>query len=628
MVYLEGSDSLDDLVDVRSDITLWTSFFIVFTLIINGPLIAPLLKSFGLTKTSDAARIIQGKAKSKILDFSESCIRKYKEDDSGVFLFGADWYTVAKYVDLSTDLRNFGGSMHSQSQKIREVKRSKFDEDSFFSVLKALFVTLWQKLYSTCIGFCNIKALCYGGFSQKENSGNDSSFSEDQDCSSEHRDDDESIESVDFVNECHFQTIDRTLSRIEVLSAEGSSDGMGDIEQGMHESNNISTENILVSEESTISQRARSEDMNQVCLTGKAGQKLLEELQTTLSAEDSEPKGDLYYRSLPAEAGSKLQFEFQKSTQQEKGLTSPFQDEKIKPERNPSLYTDRHPKFKDLTGFFSEQNRDIDTTKDFSTTKEEMRGHQAKSARTLNATTGEYLRHELMKLKSNTHTPVVIEGRRRDLFGKRDRSLSMSPNRKETRGSDETFVSDYFAKQSNLKMLQQEAVLLQSNLVAASEPNESKRSDYSREYSNDNQGTIEANLKEIRSRLISGLKRRFMNRRAEGKISLKSFQVLDQACREEMSANGKLQVWSNLISKSQGGFITQGVSKLGFRITQRYKRSSGWVKWVLHYPHSWMSRVIREYLGAALLVSCEVAIEYTMALSISQHVRCPIRILL
>ena len=620
--YFEAPDTNESKVEVKSDITLWTAFFIVFTLIINGPLIAPLLKSFGLTKTSDAARKIQQKAKEKILNFTECCIKKYKDDDSGVFLLGADWYMVEKYVDLSHELKYFGTTRRSHSQKIRDQNRAKFDEYSYFSVSKALLVTLWQKTWSTCMAFFNVKAFCRQCFSQASDSGHDVSSSTGHDSSNESKEDDASDASGDFTNECHFQTIDRTLSRVEVLFTSESLSETGDIEQGMQNSHSESKGIDETIVDSTESQLNGSDDMSQVCLTGKAGQKLFEELQTALStdeyAEDSEQKREIHYSSLPAESGSKLREQLQKNIQEQRAVISPFQEGRGALERNVSV--DKHPTFKDLAQFLSEENES-----DQSRPKREMVQAGVSASRTLNATTGEYLRHELMKLKSYSHVPL-IEGRRQNLFGKRDKSLNDAPIEKEIDVSDDASVSNlmlqnYFTKKSHLESLKQEAVLLQKNHIAASELNESKGSDSVLEIQSTSGENVQANLKEIRARLIGGLKRRFMSRRAEGKISLESFQVLDQACREEMSTDGKLQLWSNLMSKSQGGFFTKRISKLGFRITQRYKKSSRWVKWVLHYPHSWTSRIIREYLGTALLVSCEVAIEYTMALAMSQHVR-------
>lgn len=612
--FLGGLDLDESAVDARSDITLWTSFFIIFTLIINGPLIAPLLKSFGLTKTSDAARRIQEKAKIKILDFTDCCIKKYKDDDSGVFLLGADWYTVAKYVDLSSDLKNFGSSKGSHSQSIRDDKLANFDEDSFFSVSKAFLITLWQKVWSGLLKVMNVKWSCCQGSYRKNNSINDSSSSGEKDLSMDGEQKDyESEESGNFINECHFQSIDRTLSRIEVLSEGDSAEESIDIEQGLRRS--FQNGRTDIKESSVKSQGEHSQDITQDCLTGKAGQKLLEELQTALSAgeyqEDSDARGDLYYSSLPAETGYKLQDKLQDNIQLQRGMTSPFQEKVGTVSRN--ISTDSHPTFKDLTKFFPD---DSGSTRD----QDHIEPVQQKqnAACTVNATTGEYLRHELMKLKSNPHLPVM-EGRRRDLFGKRQKSLYQADSDKEI-DSNDTLVSGYLAKNSNLKMLQREAFLLQSN-SAHDKGIESGNNDSCEERQTMPETRVDANLKEIRSRLISGLKRRFTNRRAEGKISLESFQILDQACREEMSANGKLQLWSNLMSKSKGGFITQGISMLGFKITQRYKRSPRWAKWLLYYPHSWTSRIIRECLGSALLVSCEVAIEYTMALAMSQHVR-------
>lgn len=620
--FIEEIENGESLIDVGSDVTLWTSFFIVFTLIINGPLIAPLLKSFGLTKTSDAAMKIREKAKCKILEYTSSCIKKYKDDDSGVFLLGADWYIVAKYVDLSVDLRKFGSSRHSLSPGKDDEIKTNFDANSLFSVSKAFLLTLWQKTRSSVLQVFNVKALCSRGASNPSEVLRDLSPSRKSTHIEEGEDEETSEESANFVNECHFQTIDRTLSRVEIIS-DNESTKSGDIEQGMqdlsgtdHETNEIQgTSSELLSEE--------SEDINQVCLTGKAGQKLLQELQTAISTRECQHemtgnKGDLYYSSLPAKSGAKLQSELRKNVQQHRDPVNLFQERLQSVDRE--VATSAHPTFKDLAQFFSNDSEIAIYESPFEQVEQK---HSLLGSHTVNATTGKYLQHELMKQKSNSHVSHGMEARQRDLFGNKiqknfDDALSIS----QSHSSTENLVSGYLAKKSNLHMLKKEARLLNSSRISdrqQSEPFSCKSIVQRRET---NEGSIEANLKEIRSRLISGLKRRFMNRRAEGKISLETYQVLDQACREEMSTDGKIKLWSNLEAKSQGSLVTRGISKLGFKMTQRYKKCPRWAKWLLHYPHSWTSRAIREYLGTALLVSCEVAIEYTMALAISQHVRC------
>jgi len=130
----------------------------------------------------------------------------------------------------------------------------------------------------------------------------------------------------------------------------------------------------------------------------------------------------------------------------------------------------------------------------------------------------------------------------------------------------------------------------------------------------------EENLDEIRARVIAGLKQRFTKRRAEGKISLEAFGILDQTCQEQIEMRGPLQLWAALERKAHGGLLVQIGYKAAFKSGKWFKRQRSWVRKLLHYPWEMFAMLNRKNVGRTVLIGCEVAIEYTLALAVSQHV--------
>lgn len=130
-------------------------------------------------------------------------------------------------------------------------------------------------------------------------------------------------------------------------------------------------------------------------------------------------------------------------------------------------------------------------------------------------------------------------------------------------------------------------------------------------------------LKEIRCRITEGLRTRFHESRNLGKISDEAFRILVGACDEnlEITEKSRIGVWDILLRKINKSLITQLVASLAFRSSVNFKSAKPIVRKILHYPHKLFSILCRRFLGRKVLLACEVAIEYNLALNSSSHVQ-------
>lgn len=134
---------------IKADMTLWTAWFVILTLIVNGPCAAPLLAMLKLNAVPDAARQIQETAKTLILDNAMDTIEKLQNgDEENELLSGADWKFITDYVDLSKDLSAFGkidanieldDNLQGKNGSMRD-----FDQNSSWSVMLVIGRAMWQ----------------------------------------------------------------------------------------------------------------------------------------------------------------------------------------------------------------------------------------------------------------------------------------------------------------------------------------------------------------------------------------------------------------------------------------------------------------------------------------------------
>jgi hypothetical protein len=81
-------------------------------------------------------------------------------------------------------------------------------------------------------------------------------------------------------------------------------------------------------------------------------------------------------------------------------------------------------------------------------------------------------------------------------------------------------------------------------------------------------------LKEIRHRLIGGLKRRFKQRRIGGKLSIAAYLILEQVCNEKLEAiQDRLDLWELLMRKAREGIVVHTMAYLSYKGTKSFKRA-------------------------------------------------------
>ena len=783
---VDQDPSYRDSVSIKSDIALWTTSFVILTLVVNGPLIAPLMKSFGLTKISRAASKVQARAKRKILEHTVTCISKYQDDESVAFLTGADWLIVNKYVDLEPALRKFGRVKARKSYKERIV-----DPTSYLSVLKAFCVTCWLWVKHILHELALLLRLRFGAMNwtdadmyetgsvyEEDIDGNDGTDDggpggggetggdadapngavdrqHDTDAEIPSSDSDSDYDGGVFDNECHFQAIERTLTRqlsMATIDLEHGLSNLSFLKTPGTGGPRVSVDSHDSNEGSQSSFHARTtrttEEINQVCLSGVAGQMLLRELKASQATNDAEtipeegssdfsgesPRSARYYSSLPAKAGAEL-YEGLKETLERTRSTmmSPMtldddaggdnnlhggQDVQADTRKSrisvlesstSSVATARkadtaRPTIRDLSDIFSGvsesepvsplspasprssnspresalsrrastmvyQRTGTDSTgpsnsadlspRPSTLPSQPSRPTHLKYAYTVSGASAKQLQDELQKAEEirRMYRPS-ISGRKRDLLGKKG---AFSPTeahlgRDFNISKDGGDVSRHLARRSNLHQLKQEALAksgsgrlkpvgdgegsraiskMADGIGECIIPEEMPKtfsdmadgngvngaSDADQEVAAITAEEHEENLHEIRARVIAGLKQRFIKRRAEGKISLEAFQILDQTCQEQIEARGPLQLWTALERKAQGGLFIQLSYKAAFSAGKWFKQQRRWLQKLLHYPWEGVTTLFRKNVGRTVLIGCEVAIEYTLALAVSQHVR-------
>lgn len=352
--------------NVNSDIALWTAFFVIFTLTINGPCIAPLLKVLGLNSISDSSRKIQEKSKVALLKHIEDTIKKLQNEDDDELLHGADWDSVSKYVCIREDLKDYGEFKEDSKKPFVRVKSS-FNPHSYSSVLIRVFlaflswmedmIRLMPRLFSLrrwrkrpdseTTDNSNIGRKSPTKSEYLESSTNDS-----QDDSTVNNDEQE---GTAYHFECLFQSqssldLRRTYSKEQIQNNK-------DIETG----DNVSTENkhelegkpAHEAESMLTRQHTMPDDDEQVCLTGATGKSLQQELRKALRTkslidtkkhtkqtesptfqQEGPTDDDSFYCSMPTNAGramqQELRAEIDKMKTLEEGVSADFSPQQRK----------------------------------------------------------------------------------------------------------------------------------------------------------------------------------------------------------------------------------------------------------------------------------------------------------
>ncbi|KAL6780791.1 hypothetical protein ACKKBF_B11690 [Auxenochlorella protothecoides x Auxenochlorella symbiontica] len=91
---------------VNADISLWTSAFVLLTLVVNAPFIGQIMALLRLNKIPWEKRKMRAKAKAALVRFTSNALEAL-QTDTDEFLQGANWDAVLAYVDVSTALAAF-----------------------------------------------------------------------------------------------------------------------------------------------------------------------------------------------------------------------------------------------------------------------------------------------------------------------------------------------------------------------------------------------------------------------------------------------------------------------------------------------------------------------------------------
>ncbi|CAL5219904.1 g1831 [Coccomyxa viridis] len=137
---------------------------------------------------------------------------------------------------------------------------------------------------------------------------------------------------------------------------------------------------------------------------------------------------------------------------------------------------------------------------------------------------------------------------------------------------------------------------------------------------------------ERRVRLVVGMKRYFHGKRMEGLLSVKALRVLDNAMDTIIEKpDDPKSGWSILERDASGGWIMHvfalcvyQLRKTVIRLRRRHHDSGGFwltVRRGLAWPLQKMGQLAHVVLSKALLLSCEVALEYMLALTYSPQVQ-------
>ncbi|KAI3423997.1 hypothetical protein D9Q98_009830 [Chlorella vulgaris] len=129
-------------------------------------------------------------------------------------------------------------------------------------------------------------------------------------------------------------------------------------------------------------------------------------------------------------------------------------------------------------------------------------------------------------------------------------------------------------------------------------------------------------LREMRSRLIAGLKRYYHAKRLEGLLSVQGLRILEYAC--DYAAEHTVQplsVWKLLEREVAGNQTTRIMARCLVLLARGWRSSPRWLQAVTSWPVKKVSGFLRRLLGQRMLVSCEVAVEYYLSMVHSPQIQ-------
>eukprot|EP00889_Picochlorum_renovo_P008463 jgi/Picre1/35493/NNA_002955.t1 len=632
---------------IKADMSLWTAWFVVLTLVVNGPCIAPLLSILKLNTVPKAARHIQATAKAIILDNTKDIIQKLRDgDDDNELLSGADWEVIAKYVDLSKDLSDFGNiedisEVDDGSPEKGTSEAFELDQNSLWSVALVLGKALWtsfkrflRKIFTALL--CSPRS--------KGHKSQDSQDSSQQWISS-----DESGRAFETLfTECPFQSEQIIAKKnSSFIITQGSSDiETGSAKDGL-EQNTMSS--IQYTNDGGI--HDKESDFDQVCLAGSRRDDLFKNLKQARRKQHPASEAGAQGKDFPKVTLPSSENFQGTQIQPARTLSSRLIPDHIN-ERTDDICPDNHPEYNDLVQYLADVSNSSQDSR-----SAELKGgnsHGSMEQRTLNSITGEKYRERFPNDRTERMTSY---SRKVDLFGRamtdtaKDSNSTIPGREQEDSAGRPTVISHSLRGHANgrngaprdLSTLRGPDDVT-SRLRTVSDMSEITDSNDSEEESGTadgeessrapdaatgmRQNAIEhglrlSTLQEIRSRITEGLKTRFHESRHLGKISDEAFRILVGACDEkmELTSYSKIGVWDILVKKISRSLITQVIASISLHGSIKFKSANPIVQKIFHNPYILAGICFRRYLGRRLLLGCEVAIEYNLALNSSSHVQ-------
>lgn len=129
-------------------------------------------------------------------------------------------------------------------------------------------------------------------------------------------------------------------------------------------------------------------------------------------------------------------------------------------------------------------------------------------------------------------------------------------------------------------------------------------------------------MAEMRVRLLAGLKRHFVAKRLAGLLSVEGLRILQYVCDVASDKpENPLRLWASIEKEVNGGWLVRGASRILLITTRAYRALRPTMQRVCSWPYQKIAGLLRRFLGRKMLVSCEVAVEYYLALLWSPQIQ-------
>ena len=663
----QGGEGPDD--GILADIALWTVAFVFLTLCINAPSLGFVMRLLKLNNISADKRKIRSRSKKALCRFTEVAITNLRDDDDE-FLDGADWTSVAAYVDMSKELPEFDLPARAKEVNAGATLIPSHHETAIRRMSTAFnlpMMVLQQKKQSD---------LSSTTTPIKDSVSHQPSYSSDE-------------EGSDF--ECWRSnvSVDSLVDELQVevpylnsvpypqMPAEKAPkqvDDMKKLEEG-----NLYADKVAI-----------DDDAEMRCISGKEAALLQAELQKRLSSKKEEVEDDLYCYSCPVAVRTELaqQLEAQrkeKIVEAEASLssTSSGKQPRIEDSYHSLPAAAGHALAQELR---REMGRSPPLTKP---------SEAFKSSETMPAHVGDQMKRELQKQLSKKRRPPIPSSNtlNRSLNGssrlndygeasahhitvsgaagaglaaelkKRmsDKDLLLSRRKS---FADEVSVpvgaltsnqvgmpmsAMLERKRSNRHVIQratiesdppQNGIELQSmpslKETASFQTSLDTLHDLPKDHKtfvfpiSEHEGDsdlpqVDVSVeREWRRRLISGLLRYFHGKRQEGLLSTTGIRILEYACEKELEESllsKPLGMWPRLETEVRGSLTSRLLARTSFTMTQMFKGMPAFLQTVFAWPYKHITGWVRAIIGRRMLVACEVAVEYHMALLYSPQVQ-------